>query len=398
MSKFSHALMENNITREDLNSVISFLQQDPTPILTNASPKIKEFEDKWNEWLGTKYTTLVSSGAMANELTMLIIKQMFGKGAEIVVPPLTWASDWYSVIRNGLVPITCDINFRNLSFDLEKLKKIITPKTKAIFLTHVLGLNALSDELIKICEDNNLLLIEDCSESHGATFKGKKVGNFSFVSNFSFFFAHHMSTIEGAAISTNDERFYQLLRCNRSHSMLRESTDEEFKKEIQLKYPDVNPDFLFLDTGFNCRSNAISATIGIEQLKRLDSNNEKRIANFKCFIENLNKNKYFTDFDMEGQSNYAFILILKEFNRAKWKEVENTLKDNSIEYRSGGAGGGSQLKQPVILNYMKENGRFIDESEFPIMENINFCSAYIGNYPSLTREKIDKLLQILNNI
>ena len=204
MSQFNLPLMSDNITRNDVNKVIEFLQQDPIPKLTNG-PKVKEFEDKWSEWLGVKHSIMVNSGTAANELTMLALKYIYGDG-EIIIPPLTWISDVSSVIFAGLNPVFVDINHKNLSFDLDKLKEAITDKTKAIFLTHVLGLNGLTDELIQLCKEKNILLIEDVCESHGATFKDQKCGSIGFASNFSFYFAHHMSTIEGGMICTNDDR------------------------------------------------------------------------------------------------------------------------------------------------------------------------------------------------
>jgi CDP-6-deoxy-D-xylo-4-hexulose-3-dehydrase len=208
--------------------------------------------------------------------------------------------------------VFCDINLKNLSFDIDKLKQIITPNTKAIFLTHVLGINGLTDELLQICKDNNILLIEDVCESHGATFKGKKAGSIGFASNFSFYFAHHMSTIEGGMICTNDEYFYQICRALRSHGMVREMTDEKFKQQIINENPDLNKDFIFLHPAHNFRSTEINAVLGLSQIKKLDNNNSKRISNFKHFIENLDSSKYITNIETEGQCNYAFIIILKE--------------------------------------------------------------------------------------
>ena len=194
MNNFNLPLMDDNITKDDIESLINFLNQEKIPKLTNG-PKVLEFEKKWSEWLGVKYSLMLNSGASANELTLLALNYIYGEG-EIIVPPLTWISDISAVLFSGMKPVFCDINLKNLSFDLDKLKELITPKTKAIFLTHVLGINGLTDELLEICKEKNILLIEDVCESHGTEFKQKKVGSFGFVSNFSFYFAHHMSTIE----------------------------------------------------------------------------------------------------------------------------------------------------------------------------------------------------------
>lgn len=390
MSQFNLPLMSDNITRDDVNKVIEFLQQDPIPKLTNG-PKVKEFEDKWSEWLGVKHSIMVNSGTAANELTMLALKYIYGNG-EIIVPPLTWISDISSVVFAGLEPVFVDINHKNLSFDLDKLKEAINDNTKAIFLTHVLGLNGLTDELIQLCEEKNILLIEDVCESHGATFKGQKCGSIGFASNFSFYFAHHMSTIEGGMICTNDDRFYQVCRALRSHGMIREMTDETLKEGITKANPDLNPDFIFLGPAHNFRSTEINAVIGLNQLPRLDDNNAIRTSNFNYFIENLNSEKYLTDFEMEGQCNYSFIVVLKDPSFDKRNLIETTLKENGIEFRRGLSGGGNQLRQPFFKN------KGINLNDFSNVEHVHHFSWYIGNYPTLEQSQIDYILNILNNI
>ena len=390
MSQFYLPLMDDNINREDVNSIIDFLNQDPIPKLTNG-PKVVEFEKQWSEWVGVKHSLFVNSGASANELTMLALKYMYGDG-EVIVPPLTWISDISSVLFAGFRPVFVDVNFDNLSFDLNKLKEAITPRTRAIFLTHVLGINGLTDELLKLCKDKNILLIEDVCESHGTTFKGKKVGSFGYASNFSFYFAHHMSTIEGGMVCTNDDKLYQMCRALRSHGMMREMTDDTMKQEIIEKYPDLNPDFIFVGPAHNFRSTEINAVIGLNQLPRLDDNNKKRISNFNHFISNLNAEKYVTELRTAGQCNYAFIVIMRDDSFDMRDKIEATLKEKGIEFRRGLSGGGNQMRQPFMtqFNYNLDN--------YPNIEHIHNFSWYIGNYPSLPKEKIDYLLEVLNNL
>ena len=390
MENFNLPLMSDNISRDDINAVVDFLQQDPIPRLTNG-PKVKEFECRWSEWVGMKYSVMVNSGTAANELTMLALNYISGHG-EIIVPPLTWVSDVNSVLFAGHTPVFVDINLQNLSFDIEKLKEEITDETKAIFLTHVLGLNGITDELISICEEKGILLIEDVCESHGATFKGQKCGSMGYASNFSFYFAHHMSTIEGGMVCTNDPLFYQICRALRSHGMVREMTDVNFKRKITEENPTLNPDFIFLGPAHNFRSSEINAVIGLNQLPKLDDNNEIRTKNFNYFIEKLDSKKYITDLHTEGQCNYAFIVILKKGSFEKRDLVEKTLRKNKIEFRRGLSGGGNQLRQPY---FRLKN---IDLSKFPNTEHVSDFSWYIGNYPTLEIKKIDHLIEILNNI
>ncbi len=391
MTSFYLPLMDDNIDKEDIQSVINFLSQDKIPKLTNG-PKVIEFEEAWGNWLGTKYNLMVNSGASANELTMLAINYLYGEG-EVIIPPLTWISDISSVIFSGMKPVFCDINLKNLSFDLEKLKKLINSNTKAIFITHVLGINGLTDELIQICEEKNILLIEDVCESHGTTFKGKKVGNFGFASNFSFYFAHHMSTIEGGIICTNDYKFYQICRSLRSHGMMREMTDEKMKNEIISENKDLNKDFIFIRPSHNFRSTEINAIIGLSQLKKLDNNNKIRIENFNYFINKLDNNRYHTDINIDGQCNYAFIVIMKDNSFSRRDSIEKTLSENGIEFRRGLSGGGNQIRQP----FFKKNYK-IDLCQFENIEHVHNFSWYIGNYPTLEKQKIDSLIEILNSL
>ena len=230
MKELNLPLMSDNIDRDDINNLVEFLQQDPIPRLTNGE-KVVEFEKAWSDWLGVKHSIFVNSGTAANELTMLALKYMYPEGGEIIMPPLAWISDINSVLFAGFDPVFVDINLKNLSFDMNKLENKVTSKTKAIFITHVLGLNGLTKKLLEFCEKSGILLIEDVCESHGATFENDKLGSIGFASNFSFYFAHHMSTIEGGMISTNDDRFYQMCRALRSHGMIREMTDETMKQK-----------------------------------------------------------------------------------------------------------------------------------------------------------------------
>lgn len=391
MDKYYIPLMEENVEKNDIQCLIDFLSQDEIPKLTNGN-KVKEFEKEWGNWLGTKYNIMVNSGSAANELTMLALKYIYGDG-EVIVPPLTWISDVSSIIFSGLEPVFCDINLKNLSFDIEKLKKLINPNTRAIFLTHVLGINGLNDEILELCEKNKILLIEDVCESHGTMFKDKKVGSYGFASNFSFYYAHHMTTIEGGIVSTNDEHFYQICRALRSHGMLREMTDDGLKHSILKDNTDLNEDFIFIHPAHNFRSTELNAVIGLSQLKKLDIHNQSRIDNFSYFINKLDSSKYITDIEIEGQCNYAFIVILKDKSFKLRDAVETALKTNMIEFRRGLSGGGNQLRQP----YFKKNYD-INFDDFENIEHVHNFSWYIGNYPKLEIEKIDKLIKVLNNV
>ena len=383
--------MLNNIKKEDLSSVIKFLKKNPH---LTQSIKVKEFEKKWSNWLGVKYSIFVNSGSSANYLTMLILKILTGKGGEVIVPTLTWISDIVSVINNGFKPVFTDINPRNLSMSEREILNKISKKTKAVFLTHAQGFNGLSQKLLRILKKKKILLIEDVCESHGATFNNKKLGTFGKISNFSFYFAHHLSTIEGGMICTNDKKIYEIAKMLRSHGMVRESENKKFERIKIKKHKDLSPKFIFLYPGFNMRNDEISAVIGINQLKSLDKNNKIRAENFKYFLKNLDPVLYQTDYDLKGNSNYAFPLVLKTKSIKVRDDLEKIMKKHSIEFRRGNAGGGNQLRQPYLKNY---NVKF-NLKNFPNVEHIHFFGYYIGNFPSLKKSKIKKICSILNSL
>ena len=369
-------LMSNNLSRDDLNSVIKLLEQDD-PKLTNG-PAVKEFEVAWSKWLGVKYSVMLNSGASANDLTMLALKETKGMG-EVIVPALTWVSDISSVIHAGHKPVFVDISPKTFGMNADLILKSITLKTKAVFLTHVLGFNALSDRLLLELKERDILLIEDVCESHGAEHNSQKVGTFGWASNFSFYYAHHMTTIEGGMISTNDLNLYEMLRIMRSHGMVREASLDKTRKFYSQKYPDLNPDFIFLYPSHNMRPTEINATLGLSQLKRLDNNISVRKANFYKFLKSIEGSIFRTDFDAEGNSNYAFTLVMKEPNFTVRDEIENILKIKGIEYRRGLAGGGNQLRQP----YLRSLHGTPSPDSLPNVDFIHNFSWYIGNYPNI---------------
>ena len=388
--KLNWPLMENNITMEDLNVLIEFLKGQPR--LTQSS-NVQAFEKEWSEWLRVKYSVYVNSGASANLITIAALKYLYGIG-KIIVPPLTWVSDITSVIQNGFTPVFVDINPRNLCIDDEQVIAKLTEKTKAVFITHVQGFNGLTDRLLKTLKEKNVPLVEDVCESHGATFKGKKLGSFGLISNFSFYFAHHMSTVEGGMVCTNSETIYETVRMLRSHGMVRESTSDDIKQKYINKHPDLSPDFIFAYPAYNVRNTEIGAVLGRSQLKRLNENNAKRKRNFEIFLNNLDSNKYKTDFDLEGSCNYAFNLVIKEPNQEFRDKVEMAMRKAGVEFRRGSSGGGNQLRQPYLRGIVPEK----EYEKYPEIEHIHFYGYYIGNYPNLEQEKILDLCELLNSV
>ena len=392
--KLNHTLMDNNFTKSDMDSVVKLIRQKN--IILTQSKKVKEFEKKWSEWVGTKYSVFVNSGSSANFITISALK-ILNKNKqknEIIVPSLTWVSDINSVIMNGFKPVFVDINLSNLSMNVDEVIKKISKKTLAVFITHAQGFNGLSKKLLTVLKKKKIHLIEDVCESHGATYNNKKLGNFGLMSNFSFYYAHHLTTIEGGMVCTNDKKIYETIKMLRSHGMLRESGNKQYEKKTVKENKDLSPKFIFLHPTLNFRNNEIGAVIGINQLKSLDKNNLQRAKNFKFFIELLDDKKYWKNFDLEGNSNYAFPIILQTKDLQLRDYFEKKLKIANIEFRRGNAGGGNQLRQPYIKNIVKN----FKLKDFTNVDRVHFFGYYIGNYPSLKSHKIVKITNFLNSL
>lgn len=387
-------LMDNNIIDEDVDALITFLRH--TDRFTQG-PKVQEFESAWSQWLGVQYSVFVNSGASANLITMCVLRELYGPG-EVLVPTITWSSDIISVITAGLTPVFVDVSFHTLAMQEDEILKKITPKTRAVFLTHVLGHNGLTPKILKELKRRNIILIEDVCESHGALYthengQRQKCGTLGLASNFSFYYAHHMSTIEGGMICTDNYEFYQYAKMFRSHGMVREC-DAKFREKFERAYPELHPEFLFPVAGFNMRSTELNAVIGLNQLKRLDEQIVCRRENYQYFLSQLDGEKYFTEFLQEGNSNYAFVLLLKQANTENFQRLITMLKAENVEYRRGTAGGGNQARQPFVRKAILH----INPSDYVNAEMIHKFGVYIGNYPTLSRKKIFTLCQRLNSI
>ena len=387
-----YPLMRNNLLKNDLEKVKKYLSLSD-PILTQHK-NVELFEKEWSKWLGVKYSIFVNSGSSANFLTIAILKDLYPKGGEIIVPSFTWVSDIVSVIQNGFKPKFIDISLKNLSMDTKKIIKALNNKTIAVFLTHAQGFNGLDDILLKELYKRKIHLIEDVCESHGASFRSKKLGSFGLVSNFSFYYAHHLSTIEGGMVCTNNSEIYEKTRMLRSHGLVREIKSTKLRNKYINKYSNLNPEFIFRMPGYNMRNNEIGAIIGRSQLSRLNVNIKKRNINHKYFLDKIDKNKFFTEFDLKGSSNYAFNLIMNAKDKVYAKKLMKNLRRNNIEFRRGSIGGGNQLRQPYLENYISKNyyKKFINT------EHVHFYGFYIGNYPDLKKNEINFICKKINEV
>lgn len=347
--KYEWPLMKETITWPDRLKMIKFIAT--TKKFTNGE-KVREFESAWNDWLGSKNSLFVSSGSTANFLLLAAVKEYYGlkDGDKVLVPACTWMTNIAPVIQLGLRPIFCDINLTDFSFEEYHLSQIAKthPDIKAVFATHLLGFPAPTADKFREYFPNALVL-DDVCESHGVESDGVKVGADSLGATFSFYFGHHMTTVEGGMVSTNNDELYDLMKMKRSHGMSRESNkSSDYAKE----YSHINPQFLFITDGYNFRNHEIPAVLGLSQLNRLDSMIEKRRDNYQKFINILcdHTDKFYMPYNSDANSNFAFPLISRS------AETHNSLMMYlhwaGIEYRP--IVGGNLLKHPFLKEYKIE--------------------------------------------
>lgn len=380
-------LMKDTITWGDKWEMIKFILT--TKQFTNG-PKVRKFEAEWSKWLGCKYSLYVTSGSTANLLLIAAVKEKFGlkDGDKVLVPACTWVTNVAPVIQCGLQPIFCDVNPSNYSFAPDHLIEISHKHDiKVVFTTHLLGYSADLDFYKK--QFPNAIFLDDVCESHGCLASdGSKIGSDSTGATFSFYFGHHMTTIEGGFVCTNDYELYSLMRSKRSHGLARELPPEDFEK-AKKKYPDLNPHFLFITEGYNVRNHEICGVLGSSQLKRLDNMIAIRKKNYKMFYDIMSK--YAKHFHVpsgnKSNSSYAFPLLPKD------KELADRLKENlqkaGIETRP--IVSGNLLRQPFLKGYVMEGG-----ADRPSYINlIHDNGVYVGNNHFIGKKELQLLDKVI---
>tara|TARA_R110002012_G_scaffold261116_1_gene442927 strand:+ start:2408 stop:3601 length:1194 start_codon:yes stop_codon:yes gene_type:complete len=381
-------LMENTIEIEEKKVMSDFILDSDR--FTNGK-KVLEFEQKWSEWQGCNHSVFVNSGSTANMLLLWAIKNEYFKKKKMVVltPACTWATNISTMIQFGIEFVVGDNDLFDFGISEKSLieAKNNFEEINVIFVTHLLG-SPTNVELIKK-HFPKAIIIEDCCESHGAIYQNNKVGNLGIGSTFSFYYGHHMTTIEGGMVCTNDDKLYNILRMMRSHGMSRESLDTEYKKKLIKNNPKIDSKFLFPYSGFNFRNTEINAVLGIEQLKNLDKYIEIRKRNLKIFDEILGKNNnLFIRFNIEGNSAMVLPFICKS-PRIK-NHLMDIFEENNIETRPFLIG--NLLNQPFVSEFDVKN---------TITENADYlhdCGFYIGNNHKITPTMLKKLENIINLI
>lgn len=377
-------LVSDTIDKNDIKSLIKWLDQDPIPRLTKGD-LTKQLEIKWSNYLGTNYSVFVNSGSSAILLTLAALNQLGRlKNNKIVVPGLSWATDVSSPMLLGLEPIFCDCNLNDLSCCLADLEILFARENpSSIILVSPLGLVPNMDKIIKLCKKYNVLLLEDVCESMGSKYKEQYLGTFGIASFFSMYFGHHLSTIEGGFINTNDEELYHMLLMMRSHGWDRDLPEWK-QKELRTKHHTTDFDSLynFYVPGFNLRSTDLQAFLGLRAIDKLEKYSKIRNKNFKYYIEKLNNNLNLTIDKENFISSFAIPVVSENRNIIVEKLIEN-----NIEVRPLIAG--NMSNKPMSKEYYRElnNCNIIESKGF-----------YIPNHQDLTLQEIDKIIDIINSI
>jgi CDP-6-deoxy-D-xylo-4-hexulose-3-dehydrase len=352
--------------------------------------KVKQFENEWSEWLGAKHSLYVSSGSTANFLLVAAVKELYKlkAGDKVLVPACTWMTNVAPIMQLGLEPVFCDVNLDNFSFDLEEARLIaLKHDIKMVFITHLLGFSANNEGIKRIFP--RAIILDDICESHGCkTPYGEKRGSNSLGATFSFYFGHHMSTVEGGMISTNNTKLYDLMKVKRSHGMARESIKFD---EYAKKYPEVDKQFLFVTDGYNFRNHEICAVLGISQLKRLDKMVEIRNRNHKLFTEIIDKypNLFYNIKNPKTISSFCFPFICR--SNEIMLAMKDTFTKHNIEYRPVVAG--NLLSQPFLKDYKIETTKKKTNADI-----IQTQGVYIGNNHFVTESDMKFLDKVVGEI
>ena len=273
-------LNKSSMGEEEKNAAKAVIDSDNLTM----GKQCRAFEREFADYLGVEHAIMVNSGSSANLIALFAMADALipsdgtlpGRirpGSEVIVPALTWSTTIWPVLQVGAKPVFVDCDPHSLQMEPDAIEAAITPETSAIVVVHVLGGAVNVTDVEAIARRRNLWLFEDTCEALGAAWNGKRVGSFGHLASFSFYFSHHITTIEGGMVVTNDARLADLLRAMRAHGWVR---DMQASKEIAANYPHIDPRFLFLTTGFNVRPTEINAAIGLEQLKKLPAFNDSR--------------------------------------------------------------------------------------------------------------------------
>jgi CDP-6-deoxy-D-xylo-4-hexulose-3-dehydrase len=353
---------------------------------------VSQFENDFATFVGSKYSVMVNSGSSANLLGVAALfytkKPKLKRGDEVIVPAVSWSTTYFPLYQYGLKLKFVDVDLQTLNFDLEQLKLAVTDKTKMILAVNLLGNPNDFDAIYDIIGEKDIILMEDNCESMGAEYKGKQTGTFGVVGTYSTFFSHHMSTMEGGLVTTDDKEIYHILMSLRAHGWTRHLPKENL---IANKSDDwFEESFRFLLPGYNVRPIEMSGAVGLEQLKKLPKFLENRRSNAKLFVELFKDSKDFLiQKNIDNSSWFGFSFIIKPDSSLNRKEIINKLTKNNIDCRPIVTGNFTKNKVLEYFDYeifgQMKNAKYLDKNGF-----------FVGNHQFNIQDEIKYLYKILN--
>ena len=356
--------------------------------------KVNSFEEKFCEYIDSKNAIMVNSGSSANllalsSLTNPLLEEKIEKGSSIITPAVTWSTTISPIIHVGCKPLFVDIDLDSLCVNTDLLEEAISKETSAVMPVHLMGHPCDMKKICKIADNNNLHIIEDSCEAHGSTVDGKKVGTFGDIGTFSFFMSHHITTIEGGMLVTDDENIAEIAKSLRAFGWTREL---KRKNEINAKYSDIDPRFLFVNLGYNLRPTEIQGAFGRHQLKKLDSLIYHRRENAKFWNDGLEK---YSDYlllptrNLENHVYFGYAITIKENSPFSRKEITDFLESQGIETRPVMAG--NFTEQPVT--------KLIPWSKYGELKNSQLVmrnSFFIGNHHLIKEQQREFIADVFD--
>src|SRR3989338_71475 len=380
-------MAEDTIDRKDIQKLIGWLKTNPR--LTKGKLTL-EFESKWRQWLGSKYSVFCNSGSSANLLmfyTLLLSGRV--KNKKVVVPSVGWVTSIAPAIQFGFKPIMCEADPDTFGLDLNHLESILKkhhPST--VLLVQVLGVPHKMKEMMALKKKYGFILLEDACAAIGASYQGKKVGSFGDMGSFSFYFGHQMSTIEGGMVSTNDKNLQNILLMLRSHGWSKDLDNASHKSLVRkYKVDDFHTPFVFYEPGFNLRATDLNAFLGIGQMEKLNWIISRRQENHLRYKQHLAEKFYIQKPQKDSViCSIHFGMLAKDIQQRR--TIVNALVKNGIETRIFSAGN-LGLHPFWVTRYGK--------ASFPVADRIHHCGLFLPNNPSLKLRDVDFISKVVLN-
>jgi CDP-6-deoxy-D-xylo-4-hexulose-3-dehydrase len=384
----NYPLATNTWDNKELEAIQSVIDSDNYTMGDHVS----KFEHDFGKFISRKYCLMVSSGSAANLISIASFfytkNPMLKKGDEVIVPAVSWSTTYFPLQQYGLKLKFVDIDLNTLNYDLDALQSAITSNTKMIVTVNLLGNPNDFDAINKLISDKNIFIFEDNCESLGAEYKGKQTGTFGVIGTFSTYFSHHISTMEGGFVTTDNEELYHILLSLRAHGWTRNLPKKNY---VATKSDDwFVESFRFVLPGYNVRPVEMSGAIGVKQLEKTPSFLKKRRENAELFVKLFKDHpNYLIQKDIDKSSWFGFSLIIKPSSNLKRKDIINILQKNKIECRPIVTG--NFVRNEVMkyfdyevheelknANHLHDNGFFVGNSHKCLSKNINFLNQILS--------------------